>query len=73
MSFTRSGTGGSPGSSNNVKKSKMPGGTMMTATGQDNVTGVNLSNELGGSFGGGDASLSHSLSGASAVQRQKGG
>ena len=65
------GTGGSPGESNGQKKMSMPGGTMMTAHGQDNVHGVNLKNTMGGKMGGGDTSLSHSLSGASAVQRQK--
>jgi hypothetical protein len=70
--FTRSGMGGSPGSSNDVKSSKMPGGTMKTATGQDNVHGVDLPDELGCSMGGGVGNLSHSLSGASAVQKQKG-
>lgn len=69
-SFTRSGMGDGP--STGVKKESVPGGTMMTATGQNNVHGVDLPNTLGGKMGGSTTNLAHSLSGASAVQRAKG-
>lgn len=70
--FTRSGMGGKPGGSNDMKSSKMPGGTMKTATGQDNVHGVDIPDELGCSMGGGHDNLSHSLTGTGAVPRVKG-
>lgn len=70
--FTRSGMGGKPGGSNDIKSSKMPNGTMKTATGQDNVHGVDISDELGGKMGGGHDNLSHSLTGTGAVPRVKG-
>lgn len=69
--FTGNSTGGSPGDSNGVKTSQMPGGTIKTAYPQDNVHGVSLKNTMGGKMGGSDTNLGHSLSGASAVQRQK--
>lgn len=68
--FTKSGMGDGP--STGIKKESMPGGTMMIATGQDNVHGVSLPNTLGGKMGGSTTNLSHSLAGASAVQRAKG-
>lgn len=68
--FTRSGMGDGP--STGIHNETMPGGTMKIATGQDNVHGVKLPNTLGGKLGGSDTNLSHSLVGASAVQRAKG-
>lgn len=68
--FTRSGMGDGP--STGIKKEPVPGGTMMTATGQNNVHGVSLPNTLGGKMGGGTTNLSHSLVGTGAVQRAKG-
>lgn len=68
--FTKNPMGDGP--SAGVKKESMPGGTMMIATGQDNVHGVNLPNTLGGKMGGSTSNLAHSLTGASAVQRAKG-
>jgi hypothetical protein len=62
-------TGGKPGSSNDVVVTKMPGGTINTGYAMDNVHGVNVPNCMGKSMGGGETSLVHSLSGASAVQR----
>lgn len=55
-----------------VKTSKMPGGSIKVAYGQDNSRGMDTPNDTGISMGGGDTNLAHSLSGASAVQRQKG-
>lgn len=68
--FTSNPTGSGP--SSGIKKESVPGGTIMTATGQDNVHGVDLPNTLGGKMGGSNTNLSHSLSGASAVQKAKG-
>lgn len=68
--FTKSGMGDGP--SAGIKKESMPGGTLMTATGQNNVHGVDLPNTMGGKMGGGITNLAHSLNGASAVQRAKG-
>lgn len=74
--FTRSGMGGSPGESQGLKRSKGSnvggGGTILIAYPQDNVHGVDLPNCTGDDMGGSDTNLSHSLSGASAVQRQSG-
>lgn len=69
--FTRNSIGGSPGESNGVKKSSAPGGSIHVAYPQDNVHGVSLKNTMGGKMGGSDSNIGHSLSGASAVQRQK--
>lgn len=69
--FTGNPTGGSPGDSNGVKKTSMPGGTIHVAYPQDNVHGVSLKNTMGGKMGGSDTNIGHSLSGASAVQRCK--
>lgn len=69
--FTGNPTGGSPGDSNGLKRTSMPGGTMLSAYPQDNVSGVSLKNTMGGKMGGSDTNLGHSLSGASAVQRCK--
>lgn len=68
--FTRSGMGDGP--SSGIHNESMPGGTMKIATGQDNVHGVSLPDKLGGKMGGSTSNLSHSLTGASAVQRAKG-
>jgi hypothetical protein len=69
--FTGNSVGGSPGDSDGLKKTSMPGGTMLSAYPQDNIHGVNLPNTRGGKMAGSDTNLSHSLSGASAVQRCK--
>lgn len=68
--FTGNDTG--KGKSSMIKTSAMPGGTINCAYPQDNVHGYSVENSMGGSMGGSDTNLSHSLSGASAVQRQKG-
>lgn len=74
--FTGNPMGGTPGQSDGVKKSKGGnvggGGTINSAYPQDNVHGVNLPNTTGDDMGGSDTNLAHSLSGASAVQRQSG-
>lgn len=68
--FTKSGMGDGP--SSGVKTTAMPGGTIKTGFPQDNVHGVSLPDTKGGSMGGSTSNLSHSLSGASAVQRATG-
>lgn len=69
--FTRSGMGSGPSSSQ--KRSSMGKGTSdLVSHGQDNIHGVDLPNTMGGSMGGSVTNLSHSLEGASAVQRSKG-
>jgi hypothetical protein len=74
--FTRSGMGGKPGDSDMVKTVKGAnvggGGKILIPFPQDNVHGVDLPNCMGDTMAGSDANLGHSLSGASAVQRQKG-
>lgn len=65
------------GDSTMLKRSKMtarsdPGEMDLAAYPQDNVHGVDLPNCMGGKVGGSVTNLSHSLEGASAVQRQKG-
>lgn len=65
------------GPSTMEKRSKMtarsdPGEMDLAAYPQDNVHGVDLPNCMGGKVGGSVTNLSHSLEGASAVQRQKG-
>lgn len=67
--FDSNPTGSGP--SSGIKKTAMPGGTIVTGYPQDNVHGVDLPNTKGGSMGGSTTNLSHSLSGASAVQRSK--
>lgn len=67
--FTKSGMGDGP--SKGVMDTKMPGGIIKTAHGQDNVHGVSLPDTMGGKMGGSTTNLDHSLSGASAVQRSK--
>lgn len=53
-----------------VKTSSLPGGFKdMVSYPQDNASNVTLKNTQGGSLGGGDTDLSHSLTGTSAVQR----
>lgn len=75
--FTGNPTGGTPGDTPMVKKSSGGnvggGGTILTPFPQDNVHGVKLSDTMGGSFGGSDTNLSHSLKGVSAVQKGSGG
>ena len=66
--FTGNPMGGKPGDSDGQVKTKVPGGTLMSAYPQDNVHGVDLPDTKGGSFGGSCTNLSHSLKGASAVQ-----
>ena len=69
--FTREGMGSGP--STGLKRSSAGGGTDdLAAYPQDSIHGVDLPNTRGGSFGGSVTNLSHSLSGASAVQRSKG-
>lgn len=74
--FTRNPLGGKPGESEGLERSKGVnvggGGTMLSAFPQDNVHGVELPDERGCAMGGSETNLSHSLSGASAVQRQRG-
>lgn len=74
--FTRNPTGGRPGESEGLKRSKGTnvggGGTNLSAYPQDNVHGVDLPDCMGPELAGSSTNLSHSLSGASAVQRQKG-
>jgi hypothetical protein len=62
-------TDGKPGSTYAVKTSSMPGGTINVAYGMDNVHGVSLPNTMGKELAKSCTDLSHSLSGASAVQR----
>ena len=69
--FTGNPTGGSPGDSAGLKRKKMPGGTLLSAYPQDNVHGLDLPDCYdGGSFGGSDSKLAHSLTGASMVVDQ---
>ncbi len=74
--FTRNPLGGRPGESEGLVRMKGTivggGGTMLSAYPMDNVHGVDLPDEHGGTMGGSETNLSHSLSGASAVQRQRG-
>lgn len=75
--FTGNSVGGSPGEISQRKTSGGGnvggGGKIQTDFPQDNVHGVNLKNTMGGSFGGSDTNLSHSLKGTSAVQKGSGG
>ena len=70
--YTRDRNGSGP--STGLKRSKHGsyGDTDLVAYPMDNVHGVDLPNTMGGKMGGGVDNLSHSLSGASAVQRSKG-
>lgn len=69
--FTKNGMGSGP--SVGLKRSKLANGdTDLAAFPMDNVHGVDLPNTMGGKMGGGVDNLSHSLNGASAVQRSKG-
>jgi hypothetical protein len=68
--FTGNSIGGKPGESDGLVRKSVPGGKLLSAYPQDNVHGLDLPDCMGGSFGGGDTSLSHSLTGASAVQDQ---
>jgi hypothetical protein len=65
-------TGGKPGHSDGISISKMPGGTINVGYPQDNVHGVDLPNCRGKALAGSETNLAHSLSGSSAVQRQRG-
>jgi hypothetical protein len=65
--FTGNPTGDGP--SAGIKKQSVPGGTLMSAYPQDNVHGVSLPDTTGCAMGGSDTNLSHSLKGASAVQK----
>ncbi len=49
--------------------SSMPMGKDKVSYPQDNAGGMKLPNETGGKMGGSTTNLSHSLSGASAVQK----
>jgi hypothetical protein len=69
--FTEDRLGSGP--STMMKRSSMgKGDTDLVAFPQDNVHGVDLPNCMGGKMGGSVTNLSHSLEGASAVQRSKG-
>lgn len=69
--FTETNMGDGP--STMQKRSSLPGGDSdLVAYGQDNVHGVKLSDTMGGKMRGSVTNLSHSLEGASAVQRSKG-
>lgn len=76
--FTRNPTGGRIGESEGLKRSKGAnvggGGTILEAYGQDNVHGVPIEGDTVDSskMAGSPTNLSHSLTGASAVPRQKG-
>jgi hypothetical protein len=74
--FTGNPMGGSPGSSDMVTTKSGGnvggGGKIKSAYPQDNVHGLDLPDTKGGKMGGSPTNLSHSLSGASAVQRQTG-
>jgi hypothetical protein len=69
--FTGNSTG--KGASAGVKIENKSGMKMVSSYPQDNVHGVDLPNTMGGSMAGSDTNLSHSLKGASAVQRGSGG
>jgi hypothetical protein len=75
--FTSNPMGGTPGKTPSQKKSTPAevggGGSILTAYPQDNVHGLDLPNTMGDSMGGSCTNLSHSLRGASAVQRGSGG
>lgn len=58
--------GARDGKSTGIKKD---GNNIMSAYPQDNASNVSLPNERGGKMGGSPTNLSHSLSGASAVQK----
>lgn len=61
------------GPSSGMKIEKGPDGMKMVSSyPQDNVHGMKLPDTMGGEFGGSDTNLKHSLTGASAVQRQTG-
>lgn len=69
--FTGNPLGGTPGKSNGMIHSKVPGGSLISPFPQDNVHGVDLPGahtEGAGKWGGSDTNLAHSLKGASAVQ-----
>ncbi len=74
--FTRNPLGGRPGETECLEREKGAnvggGGTILSAFPQDNVHGVELPNTMGKELKGSETNLSHSLSGASAVQRQTG-
>jgi hypothetical protein len=53
-----------------TKQSIGRGQTIMTATGQDTQSGIDLPNTMGGKMGGSVTNLAHSISGASAVQEK---
>jgi len=65
-------TGGTPGKTPMLKTSSMPGGTINVAYCMDNVHGVNIPNAMGKELAKSCTDLSHSLSGSSAVQSQRG-
>ena len=65
--FTKNPTGEGK-STGMVRKEIGDGQSILSAYPQDNVHGMSLDNERGGSFRGGPTNLSHSLKGTSAVQ-----
>lgn len=70
--FTRSGMGSGPSAGMKRTKAGSHGDSDLAAYPQDNVHGLDLPNTRGGPMGGSVTNLSHSLEGASAVQRSKG-
>jgi hypothetical protein len=74
--FTGNPMGGSAGDSDMIDTKSGGniggGGKIKSAYPQDNVHGLDLPNTKGGKMGGSPTNLAHSLSGASAVQRQSG-
>jgi len=71
--FTGNPMGGKPGDSAGLKRSKTPDGTDLVSYPQDNVHGVTIKSDyMDAKMGGSVTNLSHSLTGASAVQRSKG-
>lgn len=62
--------GGGDGASNGIKRMSVKGGTLETSFPSDAYQGMKVPNAKGGgSFGGSDTNLSHSLKGTSAVQK----
>lgn len=68
----RLGKGPSEGLKRSSAGPRADNGTDLAAYPMDNVHGVELPDTRGGKFGGSCTNISHSLEGASAVQRSKG-
>lgn len=69
MSKTHADGGGSQESKGVVTRSLPRGDNLKTSYPPDNVSGMKLPNTTGDKMGGSPTNLSHSLSGASAVQK----